>query len=67
MTKAEKFVEHMINRCQIDGRLATLMGSSNNGYGLMVEAYAEMQGLNVEKFERQYAKTLKVCREWQRI
>ncbi|RLB87464.1 MAG: hypothetical protein DRH50_16830 [Deltaproteobacteria bacterium] len=66
MTKSEKFVAHMVDRCQVDGRLAALMGPLNKGYGLMVEAYAEMQGLDVEKFERQYAKTLKTCREWQR-
>ena len=66
MSKAEEFVVYMIDRCQVDGRLAALMGSSNKGYGLMVEAYAELQGLDVEKFERQYAKILKVCREWQR-
>jgi len=67
MSKAEEFVVYMIDRCQVDGRLAMLMGPLSKGFGLMVEAYAELQSLDVEKFERQYAKTLKVCREWQRI
>lgn len=57
MTKAEEFVSHMIKRCQIDGRLAWLIGPGT--YDLMVEAYAEMKGLDVKEFERQYIKTLK--------
>ena len=67
MTKSEEFVTHMINRCQIDGRLALLVGPSSEAYDLMVGSYAEIQGLDVEKFKKQYAKTLKTCREWQRI
>jgi len=57
----------MINRCQIDGRLALLVGPSSEAYDLMVGSYAEIQGLDVEKFKKQYAKILKTCREWQRI
>jgi len=59
MTKAEEFVSHMIKRCQIDGRLAWLIGPMSRAYDLMVEAYAEMKDLNVKEFERQYVKTLK--------
>ncbi len=67
MSKSEEFVKHMIDFCQVDGRLAALVGSLSEAYNLMTEAYAEMQGLDVEKFKKQYAKTLKTCREWQRI
>lgn len=66
MSKAEEFVVHVVERCQVDGRLAALMGPLSKGYGLMTEAYAEMQGLKVEEFKRQYAKILRVCREWQK-
>ena len=58
-TKAEEFVTHMIRRCQIDGRLAYLIGPLSGAYDLMVEAYAEIKGLNCEEFEKQYASTLK--------
>ena len=59
MTKAEEFVSHMIRRCQIDGRLAWLIGPMSGAYDLMVEAYAKMKGLDVKEFKRQYVKTLK--------
>ena len=67
MTKSEEFVEYMIERCKIDNRLISLIGPMSKAYNLMVTAYSEAQGLNVEDFEGQYAKTLRVCKEWQKI
>lgn len=65
MTKANEFVEYMIERCKIDGRLVALIGPLSKAYDLMVAAYSEAQGLNVEEFEEQYAKVLRACRKWQ--
>jgi len=59
MTKAEEFVSHMIHRCQIDGRLAWLIGPLSGAYDLMTEAYAELKGVDVEVFRAQYEKTLR--------
>ena len=66
MTKAEKFVSHMIKRCQINGCLARLIGPMSEAYDLMVEAYAEMLGLDAEKFKKQYAKILRTVLMWEK-
>ena len=65
MTKANEFVEYMINRCKVDSRLVSLIGPMNKAYDLMVTAYAEAQGLDVNEFEDQYARTLRACQKWQ--
>ena len=65
MAKADEFVEYMINRCKVDSRLVSLIGPMNKAYDLMVMAYAEAQGLDVNEFEDQYAKTLRACQKWQ--
>ena len=58
MIKSEEFVSHMIKRCQIDGRLACLMGPLSGANDLMTEAYAEMKDLDVEEFRNKYNQTL---------
>jgi len=59
MTKAEEFVVHMIKRCRQDGRLAWLIGPFSTANDLMVEAYAEIKGVDAEKFREEYNQTLK--------
>ena len=55
---AEKFLSHMIRRCQKDGRLAWIICPLSESHGLMTRAYAEMRGLDVETFTADYNKTL---------
>jgi len=58
MTKAEKFVVHMLKRVRDDGRLAYLMGPLTEAYDLMTEAYADMKGLDVKGFRKEYEEIL---------
>jgi len=58
MTKAEKFVKHMIRRCREDSRLAWIICPMSESYGLMTDAYAEMIGRDTDSFCEEYNRTL---------
>jgi hypothetical protein len=58
MTNAEKAVLHLINRIRKDGRLAYIICPLSESYGLLTEAYADIKGIDVNDFRRDYEKTL---------
>ena len=59
MTKAEEAVEHIIGRLTKDPRLAYMIGPLTEAYLLLIEAYAEIKGLELDAFQEQFEKSLK--------
>ncbi len=58
MTKADKAVAHVLRQMRNNGRLAYLMGWGSESFRLLTEAYAEANGLEVEKFREEFAYSL---------
>lgn len=53
-TKADAAVSHVLRAIRDDGRKAYLMGFGSQSFELLTEAYAEANGLDVEKFRDEF-------------
>jgi hypothetical protein len=58
-TKADQAVAHIIRQMQRDGRLAYLLGWGSQSFNLLTDAYAEANGLDVEKFRDEFSSWLR--------
>jgi hypothetical protein len=58
-TKADQAVAHIIRQMQRDGRLAYLLGWGSQSFDLLTDAYAEANGLDVEKFRDEFISWLR--------
>lgn len=53
-TKADQAVAHALRAIRDDGRKAYLIGYGSRTFDLLTEAYAEANGLDVEKFRNDF-------------